>query len=81
MKKTLTYKGFVGSTEWSKDDNCYFGEVLDIKDGILYEGNTLEELEKDFHDAIDFYLEPNSEEILKLMESAKAEKVTIPKDR
>ena len=58
----LEYKGYYGSVEYSKGDNCLFGKVLGLtKDCILYEGNTLEELENDFKAGIDSYLESCTE--------------------
>ena len=37
----LEYKGYKGSVEYSKADNCLCGKVLGMsKDLILYEGNT-----------------------------------------
>jgi predicted HicB family RNase H-like nuclease len=54
----LEYKGYYGSIEYSKEDKCLYGKVLGMtKDCILYEGNTIEELENDFRDAIESYLE------------------------
>ena len=45
----LEYKGYKGSVEYSKADNCLFGKVLGMsKDLILYEGNTIDELRADF---------------------------------
>lgn len=53
----LEYKGYKGSVEYSKADNCLFGKVLGMnKDLILYEGNTLEELRCDFEAGIESYL-------------------------
>lgn len=53
----LEYKGYKGSVEYSKADNCLFGSVQGLsKDGIIYEGNTLEELEQDFRNGIDDYI-------------------------
>ena len=41
----LEYKGYKGSVEYSKADNCLCGKVLGMsKDLILYEGNTIDEL-------------------------------------
>ena len=58
----LEYKGYYGSIEYSKDDKCLYGKALGMaKDCILYEGNTIEELENDFIDAIESYLEGCSE--------------------
>lgn len=55
----LRYKGYVGSVEYSEEDNCLFGKVQGLDKGtiILYEGNTVEELKADFEGAIDGYLE------------------------
>lgn len=54
----LKYKGYLGSIEFSKEDNILFGRVLGLKSTYMsFEGNSLEELEKDFHKSIDFYLE------------------------
>ena len=54
----LEYKGYKGSVEYSKEDNCLFGKVQGMsKAVILYEGDTLEELRKDFENGVDSYLE------------------------
>ena len=53
----LEYKGYKGSVEYSKEDNCLFGKVLGVSnDLIAYEGNTLDELRTDFEAGIDSYL-------------------------
>ncbi len=54
----LEYKGYRGTVEYSKADDCLFGKVLGMsKDLILYEGKTLDELKTDFEAGIDSYLE------------------------
>ena len=55
----LEYKGYIGSIEYSKDDNCLYGQVLGLNQNvcIIYEGNTAEELYSDFRNGIDHYLE------------------------
>jgi predicted HicB family RNase H-like nuclease len=53
----LKYKGYKGSVEYSKADNCLFGKVLGMDgDLILYEGNTLDELRADFEKGIESYI-------------------------
>ena len=53
----LEYKGYKGSVEYSKADNCLFGKVLGMsKDLILYEGNTIDELKAYFEAGIDNYI-------------------------
>ena len=55
---SLEYKGYKGSVEYSKEDNCLFGKVQGMSKAlILYEGQTLEELRKDFEAGVDSYLE------------------------
>ena len=54
----LEYKGYKGSVEYSKEDNCLFGNVQGMSKAlILYEGQTLDELRKDFEEGIDSYIE------------------------
>ncbi|HDR51062.1 MAG TPA: type II toxin-antitoxin system HicB family antitoxin [Mariniphaga anaerophila] len=55
--KQLNYKGYTGSIEYSREDDLFFGKVLGIQSLISYEGKTGKELEKDFQEAIDEYLE------------------------
>lgn len=53
----LKYKGYTGSVEYSEEDKCLFGKVQGMmRDGITYEGQTVEELTKDFEGAVDDYL-------------------------
>ena len=54
----LKYKGYSGSVEFSAEDNCLFGKVQGLhKATILYEGNSVDELRKDFEEGVDSYLE------------------------
>ena len=55
--KHLEYKGYTGSIEFSREDDVLYGKVLGIKGLISYEGKTGKELEIDFKEAIDVYLE------------------------
>jgi predicted HicB family RNase H-like nuclease len=55
--KQLSYKGYTGSIEYSKDEDLFFGKVLGIQSLISFEGKTGKALEKDFKEAIDDYLE------------------------
>ena len=54
----LEYKGYYGSIEFSKEDKRLYGSVLGMtRDSITFEGNTVEELENDFINAIESYME------------------------
>ena len=55
--KVLKYKNYIGSVEYDLTDKFLFGKILFIDDLVTYEGNTIEDLEKAFHDMVDDYLE------------------------
>lgn len=56
MSDFMKYKGYLGSVEYSADDNCLFGKVMFIKSLLMYEGDTLQELETMFRQTVDEYL-------------------------
>ena len=53
----LTYKNYTAGIEVSPDDNCFVGKVLYIRDCIIFDGSSYDEIVKSFHDAVDGYLE------------------------
>lgn len=57
MSNLLSYKGYNGTVEYSKEDNCLFGKVIGIKSLLSYEGQSVAELQEDFYNAIDEYLD------------------------
>lgn len=57
MNNNLEYKGYLGSVEYSKEDDCLYGKVIGIKGLISYEGDSLTQLKEDFQNAVDDYLE------------------------
>ncbi len=53
----MKYKGYIGEVKYSDHDRIFHGRVVYIsRDIISFEGKTVDELEKDFKKAIDFYL-------------------------
>ena len=57
MNAVMEYKGYLGSIEYSQDDNVMYGKVMGIKSLILYEGETISELKTEFENMVDDYLE------------------------
>ena len=53
----LTYKGYTGRVEFDDESGLLHGEVLDLRDVITFQGKSVKELERAFHDSIDDYLE------------------------
>ena len=57
MSNTVEYKGYIGSIEYSSEDKCFFGKVEMINDLVTFEANNADELETNFHNAVDEYIE------------------------
>ena len=54
--KIMEYKGYTAESEYSTEDNVYYGKLQDIDDVVLFDGKSLNELELSFHAAVDDYL-------------------------
>ncbi len=52
----MTYKGYVGTVEYSEEDACLFGRIAGIRDIITYEGESVAEIKTAFEEAVDDYL-------------------------
>lgn len=39
MKNVLEYKGYLGSVEFSADDEVFFGKITGIRDVVTFEGD------------------------------------------
>ncbi len=61
MSNLLSYKNYNGTVEYSKEDRCLFGKVVGIRSLLSYEGVSVQELEQDFKNVIDEYLDDCSE--------------------
>jgi predicted HicB family RNase H-like nuclease len=57
MNDKLKYKDFIGSVQFSSDDEIFFGKVEGVNDLVTFEGATVAKLKKAFKDAADDYLE------------------------
>jgi len=57
MNNVLEYKGYIGSIEYSADDNCFFGKIIGINDLIMFEGSSVDEIKVAFEEAVIDYLE------------------------
>lgn len=56
MSETLQYKGYDGSVEYSAEDRVLHGQLLGIRDAVVYEGTDVDSLESNFRAAVDEYL-------------------------
>lgn len=57
MKNLLEYNGYLGTVEFSSEDNVLFGKVVGINGLVSYEGISIDDLREGFQEAVDDYLE------------------------
>ena len=57
----MIYKDYVASVAFDEDANVFYGEVINIRDVITFEGETVNQLRQAFHDSVDDYLDFCSE--------------------
>ncbi len=57
MSTMLEYKGYLGSIEYSDEDEVFHGRLEFIRDLVTYEGTDAKGLKTAFHEAVDDYLE------------------------
>ena len=57
MKNAMTYKGYAARIEYDAQDRIFFGRLAGIRDIITFHGQTVDELEAAFIDAVDDYLD------------------------
>ena len=60
MKNAMSYRGYTAGVQFDPRDNIFWGKVLGIKDSITFEGSTVAALTRDFHNAIDAYLQDSA---------------------
>ena len=53
---TMTYKGCIGSVNYSDKDQVFFGKIEGINGLVNFEGESVKELTAAFHEAVDDYL-------------------------
>lgn len=57
MSNTIEYNGYIGTVEYSQEDKCFFGKLDMINDLVTFEADNATELETNFHNAVDEYIE------------------------
>ena len=57
MKNVLLYNDFIGSVDFSADDEVFFGKVEGIDDLVSFEGSSVSELKAAFESSVDDYIE------------------------
>ncbi|MCX6039199.1 MAG: type II toxin-antitoxin system HicB family antitoxin [Chloroflexi bacterium] len=53
----MEYKGYIGKVEIDDEAGILFGEVINVRDVITFEGLTVDEIQKAFRESVDDYLD------------------------
>lgn len=52
----MEYKGYIGQVEFDSEAGILHGEVMGIRDVVTFQGQSVKEVEKAFHESVDDYL-------------------------
>jgi len=53
----MEYKGYIGKVEIDEEVGILYGEVINVRDVITFEGTTVEEVQQAFRESVDDYIE------------------------
>ena len=53
----MEYKGYFGKVEFDDEANIFYGEVINLRGVVTFQGKTVNQLRKAFQDSIDDYLD------------------------
>lgn len=57
MNDILEYKSYYAEIHFNSEDEVFHGKIIGINDLVNFEGTSVRELKKAFHEAVDDYLE------------------------
>jgi predicted HicB family RNase H-like nuclease len=53
----MEYKGYIGIVEFDDEAGIFHGEVINLRDVITFQGESVQELRQAFQDSVEDYLE------------------------
>ena len=53
----MEYKGYIGKVEFDDEAGILYGEIINIRDVITFEGTSVDEIQKAFRESVDDYLD------------------------
>lgn len=53
----MEYKGYIGKVEMDEEAGVLYGEVINVRDVITFEGESVDEVQKAFRESVDDYLD------------------------
>jgi predicted HicB family RNase H-like nuclease len=57
MTDTLEYKNYFANVYFNAEDDVFYGKIIGINGLVSFEGTTVKEIKKAFHEAVEDYLE------------------------
>jgi predicted HicB family RNase H-like nuclease len=57
MSNTIEYKDYIGTVEYSSEDRCFYGKLEMIDDLVTFEAVSVDELEENFKNVVDDYID------------------------
>lgn len=52
----MEYKGYIAKIEFDDEDDVFHGEVINLRDVITFQGETVDELRQAFQESVEDYL-------------------------
>ena len=53
----MEYKGYIGKVELDEEAGILYGEVINVRDVITFEGESVDEIQQAFRESVDDYLD------------------------
>lgn len=53
----MQYKGYLSKVQYDDEADIFYGEVINIRDVITFQGKSVDELKQSFEDSVEDYLE------------------------
>ena len=53
----MEYKGYMGHVEFDDENGIFHGEVVNMRDVVTFQGESVEDIRRAFRESIDDYLE------------------------
>ena len=57
MSDMMNYKGYAAKVEFDDEAMIFHGEVIGIRDVVTFQGKSVKDIERAFHDSVDDYLD------------------------
>ena len=52
----MEYKGYIGVVEYDSEAKIFHGDVINTNDVITFQGKSVDEIEKEFKESINYYI-------------------------